>query len=163
MKNHSGLILATQEREKTMIDSLLDIILVEDNTADIELTLQALQEYNLANRVKVLRDGEEAINYIFRQEKYSDSGIGDHPVLILLDIRLSKIDGLEILKRIRANARTKRMPVVLFTSSAEDVDKIASYDLGVNSYITKPIAFDKFAKAIAQIGLYWAVLNEPPH
>jgi two-component system response regulator len=145
-----------------MIDSLLDIILVEDNAADIEMALQALEEHNLANRVKVLRDGGEAINYIFRQGKYSDSGIGDNPTLILLDLRLPKIDGLDILKRIRANERTKRIPVVLLTSSGEDADRIRGYDLGVNSFITKPIEFDKFAKAIAQIGLYWAVLNEPP-
>jgi two-component system response regulator len=146
-----------------MIDNLLDIILVEDNAADIEMTLQALQEHNLANRVKVLRDGAEAIDYIFRQGKYSDSGIGDNPTVILLDIKLPNIDGLDILKRIRANERTKRIPVVLLTSSGDDADRIRGYVLGVNSFITKPIEFDKFAKAIAQIGLYWAVLNEPPH
>jgi len=133
-----------------MIDNLLDIILVEDNAADIDMTLEALQEHNLANRVKVLRDGEEAINYIFRQGKYSDSGIGDNPTVILLDLKLPKIDGIDILRRIRANERTKRIPVVILTSSSEDADRIRGYDLGVNSFITKPVEFDKFTKAIAK-------------
>jgi two-component system response regulator len=146
-----------------MPDNLLDIILVEDNPHDIEWTLQAFQEHNLANRVKVLRDGEEAVNYIFRQGKYSDCGICEHPALILLDIGLPKIDGLEILRRIRENERTMAIPVVVFTSSSEDENRIESYKLGVNSYIAKPIEFENFAKTIAQIGKYWAVLNEPPH
>jgi CheY-like chemotaxis protein len=146
-----------------MRDNLLDIIMVEDNAADIEMAMHALQEYNLANRVKVLRDGADAIQYIFREGKYSDSGISDHPTVILLDIRLPNIDGLDILKRIRSDERTKTIPVVLITSSSEDSDRSKGYDFGVNSFITKPIEFDKFAKAIAQIGLYWAVLNEPPH
>ena len=144
-----------------MIDSVLDIILVDDNAADIEMALQALREHNLAKRVKVLRDGGEAINYIFRQGKYSDSGIGDHPTVILLDLKLPNIDGLDILKRIRANERTKKIPVVLLTSSGEEAIRIEGYDLGVNSFITKPIEFDKFAKAITQIGLYGTVLDEP--
>ena len=145
-----------------MIDNLLDIILVEDNPADLEFALESLRESNLANRVKVLKDGEAAIDYIFRQGNYSDSGIGDRPALILLDINLPKIGGLEILRKIRANERTKTIPVVILTSSGEDVDKIEGYNLGVNSYITKPIEFGKFAAAVSQIGLYWAVLNEPP-
>jgi two-component system, response regulator len=146
-----------------MPDDLLDIILVEDNPHDIEWTLQAFQEHNLANRLKVLRNGEEAVNYIFRQGEYSDCGICEHPALILLDIGLPKIDGLEILRRIRENERTMAIPVVVFTSSGEDENRIESYKLGVNSYIAKPIEFENFAKTIAQIGLYWAVLNEPPH
>jgi two-component system response regulator len=144
-----------------MIDTLLDIILVDDNPYDIELTLHALQEHNLANRVKVLRDGEEAVNYIFRQGKYRDCGICENPSLILLDIMLPKIDGLEILRRIRENERTKRIPVVVLTS--EDKNRTESYKLGVTSYIIKPIDFDKFSETIAQIGLYWTGLNEPPH
>jgi two-component system response regulator len=144
-----------------MIDTLLDIILVDDNPYDIELTLHALQEHNLANRVKVLRDGEEAVNYIFRQGKYRDCGICENPSLILLDIMLPKIDSLEILRRIRENERTKRIPVVVLTS--EDKNRTESYKLGVTSYIIKPIDFDKFSETIAQIGLYWTGLNEPPH
>jgi len=145
-----------------MLDNLLDIILIESNPSDVDFALESLQEHNLANRVKVLRDGKEALDYIFRQGKYLDSGISDHPVLILLDIKLPKIDGLNILRRIRGNERTKRIPVVLITGSTSEAQKMEGYNLGVNSYIIKPIEFDKFAKAISQIGLYWAVLNEPP-
>jgi len=145
-----------------MLDNLLDIILIESNPSDVDFALESLQEHNLANRVKVLRDGKEALDYIFRQGKYLDSGISDHPVLILLDVKLPKIDGLDILRRIRGNERTKRIPVVLITGSTSEAQKMEGYNLGVNSYIIKPIEFDKFAKAISQIGLYWAVLNEPP-
>lgn len=146
-----------------MIDNILDIILVEDNAADIELILEILKENNLANRVKVLKDGEEAVNYIFRKGEYSDCGMCEHPSLIILDLNLPKIDGLEILRRIRANERTKSVPVVVLTSSSLDHDKIESYHLGVNSYIEKPMKYDNFAKAITEIGLYWTGLNEPPY
>ncbi|MGZ6222132.1 MAG: response regulator [Syntrophales bacterium] len=142
-----------------MIDAILDIILVDDSPYDIELTLHALKEHNLANRVKVLRDGEEAINYIFRQGKYRDCGICENPSLILLDMMLPKIDGLEILRRIRGNERTKTIPVVLLTS--EDMSRTESYKLGIASYIIKPIDFDEFSKTISQIGLYWTELNGP--
>ena len=161
LKNHFDLILSTQEKKKTMIDKMLDIILVEDNPADVELSLLgALQEHNLANRVKVLRDGEEAVNYIFRQGKYSNSGIGDHPSVILLDLKLPKIDGLDILRRIRMDERTKAIPVVILTSAPTDQDRIDSYHLGVTSYIKKPVEFNAFAKTIAKIGFYWAVMNQ---
>ncbi|MGZ3597823.1 MAG: response regulator [Syntrophales bacterium] len=142
-----------------MIDAILDIILVDDSPYDIELTLHALKEHNLANRVKVLRDGEEAINYIFRQGKYRDCVICENPSLILLDMMLPKIDGLEILRRIRGNERTKTIPVVLLTS--EDMSRTESYKLGIASYIIKPIDFDEFSKTISQIGLYWTELNGP--
>jgi len=146
-----------------MIDGMLDIILVEDNSADVEMALDALRENHLANRVKVLKDGEEAVDYIFRQGEYSDCGICEHPALILLDLKLPKIDGIEILKRIRSDERTKAIPVVVLTSSRSDEDRIESYRLGVNSYIVKPVEWDNFAHAVAQIGLYWAVLNKPPY
>lgn len=146
-----------------MINSMLDIILVEDNPADIELTLDALNQNNLANRVKVLKDGEEAVNYIFREGEFSDCGICEHPTLILLDLNLPKIEGLEILRRIRANERTKTIPVVVLTSSPMEKDRLESYQLGVNSYIAKPVEFDVFAKTVARIGMYWAVLNKPPY
>jgi two-component system, response regulator len=142
---------------------MLDIILVEDNPADREMTLDALRGNHLANRVKVLKDGEEAVNYIFRQGEYSDCGICEHPVLILLDLKLPKIDGIEILRRIRSDERTRKIPVVVLTSSHLDADRIESYRLGVNSYIVKPVEWGNFADAVAQIGLYWAVLNNPPH
>ena len=146
-----------------MIANIFDIILVEDNPADVELTLDALQENNLANRVKVLKDGEEAVNYIFRKGEYSDCGICESPALILLDLNLPKIDGLEILRRIRADERTKAIPVVVLTSSRADKDRIESYQLGVNGYVVKPVEFDNFAKAVVGIGLYWAVVNKPPY
>lgn len=146
-----------------MIKSMLDIILVEDNSADVEMTLSALKENNLANRVKVLRDGEEAVNYIFRTGQYENGGICDQPKLILLDLNLPKIDGLEILRRIRADERTRLIPVVVLTSSKFDEDRIESYKLGVNGYIVKPVEFDNFSQAVAQIGFYWALLNKPPY
>jgi two-component system, response regulator len=145
-----------------MLESVLDVLLVEDNPADIEMTLDALKENHLANRVKILRDGQEAVDYIFRQGKYADSGLCDHPVLILLDLNLPKISGIEILKRIRADERTKNIPVVVLTSSPHDKDRIESYSLGVNSYIVKPVEFESFAHAVAQIGYYWVALNKPP-
>jgi two-component system, response regulator len=145
-----------------MINTMLDIILVEDNPADIEMTLDALKENNLANRVKVLKDGQEAVDYIFRQGEYSTCGICERPVIILLDLKLPKIDGLEILRRIRANERTKSIPVVVLTSSPQDQDRIECYDLGVNSYIVKPVEFENFAKVVAHIGFYWVALNKSP-
>ena len=146
-----------------MIENLLDIILVEDNPADIEMTLNALQENNLANRVKVLKDGEEAISYIFRQGEHCDYGICEHPALILLDLNLPKISGIEILRRIRSEERTKKIPVVVLTSSRLEWDRIESYNLGVNCYIVKPVEFENFSRVVAQIGLYWAVLNKIPY
>ena len=145
-----------------MIESMLDIILVEDNPADIELTLFALNEKHLANRVKVLRDGQEAVDYIFRMGQYENCGICDKPKLILLDLNLPKIDGLEILRRIRRGDRTKSIPVVVLTSSDQDQDRIESYKLGVNSYIIKPVEFDNFSQAVSEIGFYWALLNKSP-
>lgn len=145
------------------MENILDIILVEDNPADVELTMDALLENNLANRVKILRDGEEAVNYIFETGPYKDCGICSNPKLILLDLNLPKIDGLEILKRIRADVRTQTIPVVILTSSLDDRDRIESYKLGVNSYIVKPVGFDNFAHAVAQIGFYWALLNKSPY
>jgi len=145
-----------------MINNILDIILVEDNPADIEMTLNALKENNLANRVKVLKDGQTAVNYIFRKGEYSNCGICERPALILLDLKLPKIDGLEILRQIRADERTKSIPVVVLTSSAMDQDRIESYHLGVNSYLTKPVEFETFTKVVAHIGFYWVALNKPP-
>ena len=146
-----------------MIESMLDVLLVEDNPADAELAVYALKESNLANRVKVLRDGQEAVDYIFRTGQYENTGICDNPKLILLDLNLPKIDGLEILRRIRADERTKLIPVVVLTSSPQDRDRIESYKLGVNSYLVKPVEFDNFSKVVASIGFYWALLNKSPY
>jgi two-component system, response regulator len=146
-----------------MVENILDIILVEDNSYDIEMTLDALKGNHFANRVKVLKDGEEAINYIFGQGEYADRGICEDPTLILLDLNLPKISGIEILKRIRSDERTKNMPVVVLTASRLDKDRIESYNLGVNSYIIKPVEFENFAHAVAQIGYYWVALNKSPY
>lgn len=141
---------------------MLDILLIEDNASDVELTLDALKTHNLTNRVKVLRDGEEAINYIFRQGPDKNPESCKRPKLILLDLNLPKIDGLEILRRIRADQQTRAIPVVVLTSSCEDRDRIESYKLGVNSYIVKPVDFDNFTRAVAEIGFYWVLLNKAP-
>lgn len=131
------------------------ILLVEDNPDDEKLTLRAFKKKLVANPVIVVRDGQEAIDYL------SDPG-KELPAVILLDLKLPKVSGIEVLRRVRANARTKLVPVVILTSSNEDSDLIASYDLGCNSYIRKPVDFDKFVEAAGQLGLYWLVINEPP-
>ncbi len=137
----------------------VNIVLVEDNPADVELTLRALEKNHLANRVKVLNDGEEALEYLSTQ--CTPGGI-NCPILILLDLKLPKVDGLEVLQRIRSNKETSLLPVVVLTSSAEERDRIESYRLRVNSYIVKPVDFDSFAKVVAEIGLYWVLVNKPP-
>jgi len=146
-----------------MIKTLLDVLLIDDNPADIELTLLALRENHLANKVKVLKDGEAAIDYIFGQGKYSDFDICEGQTLILLDIGLPKIDGIEILRRMRSDERRKNLPVIVLTSSESDQDRIESYHLGVNAYLVKPIEFASFTHAVIQVGYYWAVLSKPPY
>ena len=145
-----------------MTDTFLDLILIEDNPADIELTLFALQEGHLVNRVRVLEDGEIASQCIFQEGEYKDDDICSRPSLILLDLHLPKIVGLEILRRMRADERTKDLPVVVLTSSLADKDRIASYHLGINGYLMKPIRIEEFVKVVAEIGFYWAALKEPP-
>ncbi|MHB8907288.1 MAG: response regulator [Syntrophales bacterium] len=145
-----------------MLKHVLDIILVEDNPNDVELTLDALQTHRLSNRVKVLRDGQEALDYFFCTGAYADRETCERPKVVLLDLKLPKVDGLDVLRRLRSDERTKTLPVVVLTSSNEHRDRIKSYDLGVNSYIVKPVEFDKFAEAIAEIGFYWVLLNETP-
>jgi two-component system, response regulator len=138
------------------------ILLVEDNPSDIDLTKRALSKAKIANEVVVAEDGQEALDYLFGTGNFA--GRDDVPLLamILLDLKLPKVDGLEVLKRIRANERTKRLPVVILTSSREQQDIITGYDLGANSYIQKPVDFTQFAEAIRILGLYWLVLNELP-
>lgn len=145
-----------------MLSDILDILLVEDNPDDVELTLDALRVHKLANRVKVLRDGEEALEYIFCTGQFADRDICNRPKVILLDLKLPKVDGIEVLRKIRADERTKTLPVVVLTSSNEQKDRIDSYELGVNSYIVKPVEFENFAKAVADIGFYWVLLNKVP-
>lgn len=137
------------------------ILLVEDNPNDVELTLDALSEYNLANEVEVARDGEEALDYLYTRGKFSGRS-GNNPAVILLDLKLPKIDGLEVLRRIRADDGLKLIPVVILTSSLEEKDRIEGYRLGVNAYVVKPIDFHEFVKAVRELGIFWAIINEPP-
>jgi len=138
------------------------ILLVEDNSSDIELTKRALGKNHIANELVVAEDGQEALDYLFGERTYAGREITQLPALVLLDLKLPKVGGLEVLQRIRANQQTRRLPVVVLTSSKEEQDLAASYDLGVNSYIRKPIDFAQFAQTIQQLGLYWLVLNELP-
>jgi two-component system, response regulator len=139
------------------------ILLVEDNPNDEILTLMALKDARIKNEVDVVRDGEEALNFLFCKQQYSNRSVHDLPQLVLLDLKLPKVDGLEVLKQIRAHEVTKRLPVVILTSSREEQDLINSYDNGVNSYIVKPMDTAQFTKSIEQVGLYWLVLNENPN
>jgi two-component system, response regulator len=139
-----------------------EILLVEDNPDDVELTLHALQEHNLANQIVVVRDGAEALEFIFCTGQYAQRNLHDGPKLILLDLKLPKVNGLEVLRQIKADSRTRSLPVVVLTSSQEERDIIESYQLGVNSYITKPVDFDQFIQAIYHLGFYWLLLNHPP-
>lgn len=142
--------------------TMAEILLVEDNLNDIELTLHALRAENLANRIHVARDGEEALDYLFKRGAHADDESAGPPHLILLDLKLPKIHGLEVLREIKEDPAMRRVPVVILTSSREDRDLIKSYDLGVNSYIQKPVEFDEFREIIKQLGLYWLVVNEAP-
>jgi CheY-like chemotaxis protein len=138
------------------------ILLVEDNPDDEALTLRSLKKNNVANRVIVARDGEEALDYLFGAGAYAGREIRDTPTLVLLDLKLPKVDGLEVLRRLRANEHTRFTPVVILTSSKEEGDRLQGYKLGVNSYVVKPVDFSQFSEAINYLGLYWLVLNEPP-
>ena len=139
-----------------------EILLVEDNPNDMELTLRAMSKYNLTNKINVTKDGAEALDYVFAEGAYSRRDIKDKPQVILLDLKLPKIGGLEVLQKIKSDARTNTIPIVALTSSTEERDIIESYELGVNSYIVKPVDFDKFISAVSEIGLYWMLLNKPP-
>jgi CheY-like chemotaxis protein len=137
------------------------ILLVEDSPNDVELTLTALERHKLANEVVVARDGEEALDYLFRRGPFKLRAEGN-PVVVLLDIKLPKVDGLEVLKTMRAEPSLRCTPVVMLTSSREEQDIVRSYDLGVNAYVVKPVAFQDFVSAICELGLFWAVINQPP-
>jgi CheY-like chemotaxis protein len=137
------------------------ILMVEDDPKDVELTLTALEEYNLANEVIVTRDGAEALDYLYSRGEYKMRSSGN-PAVMLLDLKLPKVDGLEVLKQIKSDGELRMIPVVVLTSSKEEKDMVASYKLGVNAYVVKPVDFHEFVNAIKELGVFWAVINEPP-
>jgi two-component system, response regulator len=142
--------------------TIVEILLVEDNPQDLQLTQRALKKANLANHIHIARDGEEALQFIFCEGKYSGRKIENAPKVILLDLKLPKVDGKEVLERIKSDPRTKMIPVVVLTSSKEQQDVVESYNLGVNSYIVKPVNFEGFVAAVQELGMYWLLHNQPP-
>ena len=143
------------------MDGLRRILMVEDDPRDVELTLTALEQYNLANEVVVVGDGEEALDYLYRRGKFEARANGN-PAVVLLDLKLPKVDGLEILQQIKTDDQLKMIPVVVLTSSREERDMVASYQLGVNAYVVKPVDFHQFVNAVKELGIFWALINEPP-
>ncbi len=145
-----------------MDNSVVEILLVEDNPNDIKLALHAFQKHNLANHVRVVRDGAEALEFVFCTDRYADRQVENGPKVILLDLKLPLVDGLDVLRQIKGDPRTKATPVVVMTSSREESDIVESYKLGVNSYIVKPVDFEQFTEVVRQLGFYWLLLNQPP-
>ena len=145
-----------------MIDEPVEILLVEDNPNDVELTLRAFQKNNITNPIHVARDGAEALEFIFATGAYAGRKVENGPKVILLDLKLPLVDGLEVLREVKADPRTRLIPVVVLTSSREERDIVESYKLGVNSYIVKPVDFEQFTESVRQLGLYWVLLNQPP-
>jgi CheY-like chemotaxis protein len=143
------------------MDRLGRILMVEDDHKDVELTLTALEEYNLANEVVVTGDGAEALDYLYCRGNFKERS-GDNPAVLLLDLKLPKVDGLEVLQQIKSDEKLRMIPVVVLTSSREERDMVASYKLGVNAYVVKPVDFHEFVNAIKELGVFWAVVNEPP-
>lgn len=143
-------------------NNAVEILIVEDTPQDLELTLRALRKSNLANHIHVARDGAEAVEFIFGEGAHAGRNIDNGPKVILLDLKLPKIDGIEVLRRVKSDPRTRSIPVVVLTSSKEQKDVVESYELGVNSYIVKPVDFEGFASAVGELGLYWLLLNQPP-
>lgn len=142
--------------------AFVEILLVEDNPQDLKLTQRALRKANLTNNIHIARDGVEALEFLFCEGAHAARKTEEHPKVILLDLKLPKMDGLEVLKRIKADPRTRAIPVVVLTSSKEQNDIVESYHLGVNSYIVKPVNFERFAEAVQNLGMYWLLLNQPP-
>lgn len=140
----------------------IEILLIEDNPDDVELTLRALRRSGLSNEIVVARDGQEALDFIFCEGAYAGRGINDTPKVILLDLKLPKVDGLEVLRRIKSDERTRAIPTVVLTSSMDLQDVVGCYELGVNSYIVKPVNFERFSAAVQKLGMYWLLINQPP-
>lgn len=145
-----------------MSDAGIEILLVEDNAADVELTLHAFAADNLANQIHVVRDGEEALDFLFCRGVHAQRSFGKPPRLVLMDLKLPKMDGLEVLRQVKADPRTRAIPVIVMTSSNEESDLVRSYHYGVNSYIQKPVDFGEFRKIVKTLGLYWLLVNAPP-
>ena len=140
----------------------LDILLVEDNQDDMDLALHALKQGKLANNIVVARDGEEALDFLFCRGAFAQRSFDHPPKLVLLDLKLPKVDGMEVLKQVKSDPRTRTIPIVIMTSSKEERDLVAGYNLGANSYIQKPVDFDQFRETVKSVGLYWLVINQPP-
>lgn len=145
-----------------MVKNDVEILLVEDNPNDVKLALHAFQKHHVANQVHVVRDGAEALEFIFCTDRYAERQIENGPKVILLDLKLPLVDGIEVLRRIKADPRTQMIPVVIMTSSKEEKDVVGTYKLGVNSYIVKPVNFDQFTEVVRQLGYYWLLLNQRP-
>jgi two-component system, response regulator len=145
-----------------MNERALEVLLVEDDPNDVELTMHAFHKQNLANVIHVVRDGQEALDFLFAEGAYASRDVRTPPRVVLLDLKLPLVDGIEVLRRLRGDARTRAIPVVVLTSSREEQDIVATYDLGVNSYIVKPVDFQRFGDAVREVGMYWLLLNEPP-
>lgn len=140
----------------------IEILLVEDSMEDANLVMRSLKKHNLGNSIIHLKDGAEALDFIFAKGEYTSRKIEDKPKLILLDLKMPKVDGLEVLRALKADPRTKTIPIVIMTSSREDRDLLESYELGVNSYVVKPVSFENFAQAVAELGMYWLMVNQSP-
>jgi two-component system response regulator len=147
-------------KNQIMDDNRVEVLLVEDNPHDAEMTIRALKKINLANKLIHLKDGAEALDFIFAKGIFADRKIENRPKVILLDIKMPKVDGIEVLRQIKSNEDTKVIPVVIMTSSKEEQDIITSYNLGVNSYVVKPVNFESFAKAVSELGFYWLITNQ---
>ncbi len=141
---------------------VVEILIVEDNAQDLELTLRALRKHNFMNHVVAVTDGEAALDFIFARGAYAGRSVAQTPAVVFLDLKLPKVDGIEVLRAIKGDARTKHVPVVVVTSSAEERDRVATYDLGANSFVVKPIDFESFLRTIADVGFYWLAVNRPP-
>jgi two-component system, response regulator len=148
--------------EAAPMDRRVDILLAEDNPDDVKLALHAFRRNNLANSVQVVADGADALDFIFCREAYAGRSFDDPPKMLLLDLKMPRVDGLEVLREVRSDPRTRLIPVVMMTASSEERDRVESYALGVNSYIVKPLDFDQFVEAMRLIGMYWLLLNQPP-
>lgn len=146
-----------------MGENIVEILMVEDTEADAELAMRALRKRGLANHLVWVKDGAEALDFIFAEGEYASRGMENAPKMVLLDLRLPKVSGIEVLRRVKADERTKKIPVVVLTSSKEDADLEECYKLGVNSYITKPVEFDEFTRVVGELGLYWLLVNKLPH